>query len=41
LESNENFCRLLANASIEKKERKSMIDEIFGHELDETFIYFL
>jgi F0F1-type ATP synthase delta subunit len=38
---NENFCSLLANSSIEKKKRKEIIQEMFQHELDETFIYFL
>lgn len=41
LEKNQGFCQLLANSSIEKSERKDIIKEIFEHDLDETFIYFL
>ena len=41
VESNPEFCGLLANTSILKQDRRAIIDELFKDDLDETFIYFL
>jgi F0F1-type ATP synthase delta subunit len=41
LEHNDEFSQLIGNTSIDKNERRQIVTDLLGHDLDEAFIYFL